>query len=100
MSGLSALPAEGIAAERVLAEIQELRGADLPTHGGRLVACVYDPAVPGLDDLTASAYALSAHVNGLNPTVFPSLLTMENALVGAAAGLLGGGPTGGSTVVG
>ncbi len=100
MTGLSALPAEGISAERILAEIQGLRGADLPTHGGRLFAYVYDPAVPGLDDLTASAYALSAHVNGLNPTVFPSLLAMENALVGAAAGLLGGGPHGIATVVG
>jgi sphinganine-1-phosphate aldolase len=34
---------------------------------------------------------VSAHVNGLDPTAFPSLLAMENALVGAAAGLLGGG---------
>ena len=100
MTGLDALPTRGVPAERVLAEIQGLRTADLPTHGGRLFAYVYDPAVPGLDDLTASAYALSAHVNGLNPTVFPSLLAMENALVGAAAGLLGGGPTGVSTVVG
>jgi sphinganine-1-phosphate aldolase len=100
MTGLDALPARGIPAERVLGEIQGLRRADLPTHGGRLFAYVYDPAVPGLDDLTASAYALSAHVNGLNPTVFPSLLAMENALVGAAAGLLGGGPAGVTTVVG
>jgi sphinganine-1-phosphate aldolase len=100
MNRLSALPADGIAAEQVLAEIQGLRGADLPTHGGRLFAYVYDPAVAGLDDLTASAYALSAHVNGLNPTVFPSLLVLENALVGAASSLLGGGPSGVATVVG
>src|SRR5258705_2992735 len=100
MTRLSALPAEGVAAERILAEIQGLRRAGLRTYGGCLFAYVYDSAVPGLDDLTASAYALSAHVNGLNPTVFPSLLAMENALVGAAAGLLGGGPAGVTTVVG
>ena len=36
---------------------REIRGAaarrDLPTHGGRLFAYVYDPAVPGLDELAA-----------------------------------------------
>lgn len=86
------LPAHGLPAERVLAGIRALRNGDRPTHGGRLFAYVYDPAVPGLDELTAAAHAESAHVNGLDPTAFPSLLAMENALVGAAAQLLGGGP--------
>jgi sphinganine-1-phosphate aldolase len=89
---IDALPARGVPAETVLAELRALRGADLPTHGGRLFAYVYDAAVPGLDELAASAHALSAHVNGLDPTAFPSLLAMENALVGAAARLLGAGP--------
>ncbi len=88
----SALPAHGMPAERVLAEVRELRGRDRPTHGGRLFAYVYDPGVAGLDELAAAAYAESAHVNGLDPTAFPSLLAMENALVGAAARVLGGGP--------
>ena len=82
----------GVPAEQVLAEIARLRATDLPTHGGRLFAYVYDPAVPALDELTASRPRPAAHVNGLDPTAFPSLLAMENALVGAAAGLLGGGP--------
>ncbi|MGA8113492.1 MAG: aminotransferase class V-fold PLP-dependent enzyme [Actinocatenispora sp.] len=94
------LPAEGVPAEAVLAELARMREADLPTHGGRLFAYVYDPAVPGLDELAASAHALSAHVNGLDPTAFPSLLAMENGIVGAAARLLGGGPDGVPTVVG
>ncbi len=58
------------------------------------------PAVDGLDELARSAYRLAAHVNGLDPTAFPSLLAMENALVAAAGGLLGGGPGGVDTVVG
>src|SRR3954470_10407015 len=95
MTSMDALPATGVAAPQVLAEIGALREHDLPTHGGRLFAYVYDPAVAGLDELTSAAHALSAHVNGLDPTAFPSLLAMENALVGAAARLLGGG-TGGS----
>ncbi|MEW2472677.1 aminotransferase class V-fold PLP-dependent enzyme [Micromonospora gifhornensis] len=89
---MGALPARGVAAERVLGEVRELRGLDRPTHGGRLFAYVYDPGVAGLDELAAAAYAESAHVNGLDPTAFPSLSAMENALVGAAARVLGGGP--------
>jgi sphinganine-1-phosphate aldolase len=87
---IDALPENGVASEQILAELRELRGADLPTHGGRLFAYVYDPALDGLDDLARAAHAGSSHVNGLDPTAFPSLLAMENALVGAAAQLLGG----------
>ncbi|WP_433724754.1 pyridoxal phosphate-dependent decarboxylase family protein [Actinoplanes sp. CA-051413] len=89
---IEALPGTGVPGEQVLAELRELRAADLPTHGGRLFAYVYDPAVAGLDELARAAYAISAHVNGLDPTAFPSLLAMENALVAAAGRLLGGGP--------
>ncbi|GIE33540.1 aspartate aminotransferase family protein [Actinoplanes italicus] len=89
---IDALPEKGVPGEQILAELRELRAGDLPTHGGRLFAYVYDPALDGLDDLARAAHALSAHVNGLDPTAFPSLLAMENALVGAAAKLLGGGP--------
>ncbi|MFI5935813.1 pyridoxal phosphate-dependent decarboxylase family protein [Actinoplanes sp. NPDC051494] len=89
---IDALPRTGVPAEQVLAELRTLREADLPTHGGRLFAYVYDPAVTGLDELAHAAYAISAHVNGLDPTAFPSLLAMENALVAAAGRLLGGGP--------
>jgi len=87
---IEALPAKGIPGEQVLAELRELRAADLPTHGGRLFAYVYDPDLDGLDELARAAHAISAAVNGLDPTAFPSLLAMENALVGAAARLLGG----------
>src|ERR671920_1948739 len=88
---IDALPETGVPAGQILAELRELRAGDLPTHGGRLFAYVYDPALDGLDDLARAAYAISAHVNGLDPTAFPSLLAMENALVGAAAKLLRGG---------
>ncbi|WIM97070.1 aminotransferase class V-fold PLP-dependent enzyme [Actinoplanes oblitus] len=87
---IDALPEKGVPADQILAELRGLRSADLPTHGGRLFAYVYDPAVAGLDELARQAYAVSASVNGLDPTAFPSLLAMENALVGAAARLLGG----------
>src|SRR3954447_17364408 len=96
----SALPPDGVPAADILAEIAALRHGELPTHGGRLFAYVYDPGLAGLDELAGSAHALGASVNGLDPTAFPSLLAMENALVGAAAALLGGGPDGVRSVVG
>ena len=97
---MTALPTKGVPAEQILAELAMLRRRDLPTHGGRLFAYVYDPALEGLDDLAAAAYRLASHVNGLDPTAFPSLLAMENDLVAAAATLLGGGPAGVDSVVG
>jgi len=87
---IDALPAAGVPAGQILAELRELRANDLPTHGGRLFAYVYDPDLAGLDELALAAHGLSAQVNGLDPTAFPSLLAMENALVAAAAKLLGG----------
>ncbi|MDQ2588057.1 pyridoxal phosphate-dependent decarboxylase family protein [Saccharothrix yanglingensis] len=77
-------------AESVLARLRALRAGDLPTHGGRTLAYVYDSAVPGLDELAASAHALASSVNGLDPTAFPSLLRLENDVVRTAARLLGG----------
>jgi sphinganine-1-phosphate aldolase len=97
---IDALPDEGVPAEQILAELREMRAADLPTHGGRLFAYVYDPALDGLDELTQAAHAISAHVNGLDPTAFPSLLAMENAVVGAAARLLRGETAAGSVTSG
>ncbi|GAA4894123.1 glutamate/tyrosine decarboxylase-like PLP-dependent enzyme [Stackebrandtia albiflava] len=88
---INALPDHGVPADRILAELSALRELDLPTHGGTLFSYVYDSGLPDLDALTRSAHALSSHVNGLDPTAFPSLLATENALVSAAARLLGGG---------
>ncbi|HEX6347251.1 pyridoxal phosphate-dependent decarboxylase family protein [Umezawaea sp.] len=74
----------------VLDELRALRRGDLPTHGGRTLAYVYDSAVPGLDALAAEAHALASSVNGLDPTAFPSLLRLENDVVAMASSLLGG----------
>lgn len=75
----------------VLARLRELRADDLPTHGGHTLAYVYDSGLEGIDELAAEAHALASSANGLDPTAFPSLLRMENDLVGAAGRLLGGG---------
>ena len=72
----------------VLAELERMREHDLPTHGGRTLAYVYDSGLAEADEVGRRAIAAYAGSNGLDPTAFPSLLRMENELVGHAARLL------------
>ncbi|KRE60177.1 aminotransferase class V-fold PLP-dependent enzyme [Nostocoides sp. Soil756] len=80
--------ASGPAAGRVLAELRRMQAADLPTHGGRTLAYVYDSGLADADALGREALAMFASSNGLDPTAFPSLQRMENDLVALAGALL------------
>ncbi|GAB2887709.1 pyridoxal phosphate-dependent decarboxylase family protein [Nocardioides pacificus] len=71
-----------------LARLRELQTGDLPVHGGRTLAYVYDSGLADVDRIGREAVAAYAGSNGLDPTAFPSLLTMENELVGFACDLL------------
>ena len=75
-------------AGHVLAELRALRADDLPTHGGRTLAYVYDSGLAEADALGREALSMFASSNGLDPTAFPSLLRMENDLVADAGALL------------
>lgn len=75
-------------APSVLARLRALQADDLPTHGGRTLAYVYDSGLAEADEVGRQAVAAFASTNGLDPTAFPSMLTMENELVGFAADLL------------
>ncbi len=87
---LAGLPFRGRPADEVLAELQRRHVGDLPTHGGRTWAYVYDSGLADLDVLARTALGEYSSVNGLDPTVFPSITGLENEVVGAAAALLGG----------
>ncbi len=73
----------------VLAALEAMRARDLPTHGGRTLAYVYDSGLAQADEVGRAAVASYAGSNGLDPTAFPSLLRMENELVGFTCDLLG-----------
>lgn len=76
--------------DEIRARLEELRAGDLPTHGGRTLAYVYDSGLADVDALAKEALAAYASTNGLDPTAFPSLLAMERDLVGFARTLLHG----------
>lgn len=71
-----------------LARLQQMQAGDLPVHGGRTLAYVYDSGLPEVDRVGRAAVAAYAGSNGLDPTAFPSLVAMENDLVGFACDLL------------
>ncbi|GGK93622.1 aspartate aminotransferase family protein [Sphaerisporangium melleum] len=86
------LPENGRSADDLLAEIAQLKQHDLPVRGGKVTAYVYDTGRPEVGDAAARAYFEMLEVNTLDPTAFPSAVAMERQVVGAVAGLLGGGP--------
>ena len=72
----------------VIATLRTLQALDLPAHGGRTLAYVYDAGLADADAVGLEALAMFASSNGLDPTAFPSLLRMENDLVALTGGLL------------
>ena len=81
-----------------LLALEQMRAHDLPTHGGRTLAYVYDSGLAEADEVGRAAVAAFSGTNGLDPTAFPSLLQMENELVGTACDLLDAPPTAVGTV--
>lgn len=86
------LPETGWTRDQIFAALADLRARDLPTEGGHAFAYVYDPGEKAAAEIAADAYRLFLSTNGLDPTAFPSLLQLENEVVGFAAEHLGGGP--------
>lgn len=79
------------ASRAVLDRLGQLRAADVPATGGRVLAYVYDSGLPELDELAAQAMRLVQPVNGLDPTAFPSVATMESEVLSFARDTFHGG---------
>ena len=89
MSEGTPVPAQGRPADELLAEIRAGRGGDADWRGGRTFSLVYNPADEGLEHLQREVALEYLHENYLNPFAFPSLLRMEQEVVGMAADLFG-----------
>ncbi|MFD8733885.1 pyridoxal phosphate-dependent decarboxylase family protein [Streptomyces sp. NPDC059618] len=87
------LPETGRSGADLLAELAVLTAADLPTRGGNTTAYVYDSGRPEVREAAERAYLTMMEVNGLDPTAFPSIVTLERQVVGATANRLGGDDT-------
>ena len=74
----------------ILHSLRELRVADAPTHGGRVLSYVYDSGLAELDELAAEAIRIMQPVNGLDPTTFPSVASLERDVVRFARRMLSG----------
>lgn len=80
------IPSTGRDADDIFATLDDYRRGDLDTKGGRTWAYVYDAGRGSeIFDIAERAYLAFLHENALDPTVFPSLLQIENDVVAMAA---------------
>jgi glutamate/tyrosine decarboxylase-like PLP-dependent enzyme len=83
------IPARGLGRDEVLAKLEAYRAGDMPWRDGRTWAYVYDPG-PEAEAVIRDAFTMYLSENGLDPTVFPSTLRLENEVVAMAAAHLSG----------
>ncbi|WP_333909429.1 pyridoxal phosphate-dependent decarboxylase family protein [Microbacterium sp. nov. GSS16] len=74
----------------ILDRLRRMRAADAPTHGGHVLSYVYDSGLGELDELADAAARLARPLNGLDPTVFPSIAAMERDVIGFTRRMLHG----------
>ncbi|MDJ0789855.1 MAG: aspartate aminotransferase family protein [Myxococcota bacterium] len=83
------LPKQGKDPEALFATLEAFREQDMPWRDGRTWAYVYDPGEEA-EGVIKQAFSMYLTENGLDPTVFPSAMHMENEVIGIAADLLHG----------
>lgn len=83
------IPETGLDRDSVFAALERARDKDLAWRKGRAYAYVYDGGKE-IEEVGKHAYMAFLTENGLDPTVFPSLLQFENDLAAMARAHLGG----------
>jgi len=91
-SDTPAFPAHGRARHEILDALHELRQGDADWRSGRTFSLVYHSDHDELEELLEEVGRQFLHENALNPFAFPSLVRMEQDVVGWAAALLHGAP--------
>ncbi len=85
------IPDRGIDRDELMATMRGYREHDMNWRDGRTWAYVYD-AGPEVEEVANEAFLEYHNDNGLDPTVFPSLLRFETEVVEMARHHLRGGP--------
>ncbi len=76
----------------ILTSLERFQEQDLNTKGGNVWAYVYDSGIREAEEIAMEAYQMYADHNGLDFTVFPSLLKLENQIIGKVAPLFSDDP--------
>ncbi len=83
------IPQKGLSKDALFATMESYRANDMNWRDGRTWAYIYDPGLEA-EEVIKRAYMMFLTENGLDPTVFPSLLRFENEVVAMAAAHLNG----------
>lgn len=83
------IPETGLSKEQILETLQSYKAGDLDWRSGKTFGFIYYSNSEA-DDVLKQAYSLYLTENGLDPLSFPSLLRMENEVVGMMRDLLRG----------
>jgi len=83
------IPEQGLSKDQILGTLKAFKSRDMDWKAGKVWCYVYNPG----DDpasVTKEAYLEFLTENGLDPTVFPSMLKLETDVVRMVAGLVHG----------
>lgn len=100
---MDTLPAHGIPADEVLADLEARRSRDPDVHGARLFGLVYPTGRADVEALIEQVYSRYLFHNALNPFKFKELAALEKDVVGITSALVhlpesgGGSMTSGGT---
>src|SRR5512138_2673384 len=83
------IPKTGLSKEEILATLQAFKSRDMDWKAGKVWCYVYNPGEDPAE-VTRQAYMAFLSENGLDPSVFPSLLKLETDVVRASIDLLRG----------
>jgi len=78
------LPTHGVARDALLTELEGYKRQDLDWKAGRAFAYTYDPGAEAMA-VGKIAFASFLTENALDPTVYPSLMRLENEIIGICA---------------
>jgi glutamate/tyrosine decarboxylase-like PLP-dependent enzyme len=83
------IPQTGLSKQEILATLQAFKSRDMDWKAGKVWCYVYNPGEDPAE-VTREAYLSFLSENGLDPTVFPSMLKLETDVVRAVIHLLRG----------
>jgi sphinganine-1-phosphate aldolase len=82
------IPETGLRPDDLFATLESYRSADTDWRAGRTWGYVFD-AGREIEDVAKRAFGMFMSENALDPTIYPSLLRLENEVVGMALAHLG-----------